>query len=89
MPEFVGSSADNGGVAVTGQRDGEALRGVSNRAAADQPVALLGPYTIAAGPDPGCTDARVVERPAHDSDVAVRRQRGGEALRSLEMSNFY
>ena len=48
----VGRPAHDGGVAVGGQRDGEALFGGSNRAGADQLAALLGPDTAAAGVDP-------------------------------------
>jgi hypothetical protein len=49
-------SAHDGGVAVTGQRDGVALppaaSGVLNRAGADQFASLLAPDTVAEGVDP-------------------------------------
>ena len=48
----VGPPAHDGGVAVGGQRDGQALAGASNSAGADQLVALLGPDTAAAGEHP-------------------------------------
>src|ERR1019366_2737046 len=73
----VGRRAHDGGVAVVGQRDGGALSGASNRAAADQLVALLGPNTAAAGVDPRRPSLQVVKRPAHDGGVAVVGQRDG------------
>jgi hypothetical protein len=58
----------NGGVAVAGQRDGEALVG-SERAGADQIVALLGPHAVAAG-----VDQRTAAGRTYDGGVAVGRQ---------------
>jgi hypothetical protein len=76
----VGKPADDGGVAVGGQRDGGALLGGSNRAGADQLAALLGPDTAAASVDPRRPGFHVVENPAHDGGVAVAGQRDGVAL---------
>ncbi len=76
----VGSPAHGGGVSVGGQRDGAALSGGSNRAGADQLVALLGPNTAAAGIDPHRPGVRVVFNPAHDGGVAVGGQRDRPAL---------
>ena len=70
--------AHDGGVAVGGQRDRDALTGVSNRAGADQLASLLGPDAAAAGEDPRRPGVRVVSRPAHDGGVAVSGQRDGE-----------
>ena len=53
---------------------------LSNRAGADQLVALLGPDTIAAGENPRRPGAPVVVKPAHDGGVAVGGERNGEAL---------
>jgi hypothetical protein len=44
--------AHDGGGAVGGQRDGDALSALSNRTGADQLAALLGPATAAAGENP-------------------------------------
>ena len=49
--------ADDGGVAVGGQRDGAALLGRSNRPEADQLAALLRPHPVAAGEHPRCAYA--------------------------------
>jgi hypothetical protein len=76
----VAPPANDGGVAVGGQRDGGALLGVSNCAGADQLAALLGPDTAAAGVDPHRAGARVVARTAHDGRVAGAGQRYGTAL---------
>ena len=76
----VGRPAHDGGVAIVRQRDGDALSGASNRTAADQLVALLGPNTAAARVDPRRPSVQVVKRPAHDGGVAVVGQRDGEAL---------
>ena len=75
----VARPAHDGGVAIGRQSDGDALSGVSNRAGADQLVALLGPKTAAAGEDPRRrhTSCRKVR---HDGGVAVVRQGDGEAL---------
>jgi hypothetical protein len=79
-PPVVERPAHNGGVAVVGQRDGEALGRASNRAGADQLVALLGPDTVAAGEDPRRPGDRIVGNATHDGGVAVGRQRDGPAL---------
>jgi hypothetical protein len=76
----VGNPAHDGGVAVAGQRDGDALARVSNRAGADQLAALLAPDSAAAGVDPRRTGTRVVFRPAYDGGVAVAGQRDGDGL---------
>jgi hypothetical protein len=76
----VGGPAHNGGIAVAGQRDRNALLGVgSNRAGADQ-LALLGPDAAASDVDPRRPDLRIVARPAHDGGVTVGGQRDGVAL---------
>ena len=72
--------ADDGRVAVGGQRDGDALLGGSNRSCADQLVSLLGPDTAAARVDPRSPLPAVVVRPADDGRVAVGGQRDGDAL---------
>src|SRR5262249_27107262 len=80
--------AHNGRVAVGRQRDGGALEDlVSNRASADQLVALLAPHPVAAADHPrrpnarrGTGRARIATRPTHDSGVAVGGQRDGVAL---------
>ena len=73
--------ADEGGVAVGGQRDGVALCGYgSNRAGADELRPLLGPDAAAAGKDPRRPGERVVASPADEGGVAVGGQRDGEAL---------
>ena len=71
------NAAHDGGAAVGGQRDGEALSGVSNRAGADQ---LGAPDSPAARVDPRRPSVQVVKRPAHDGGVAVGGQRNGGAL---------
>src|SRR5262249_2682673 len=73
----VAIAARDGGVA--GERDGEALKGVSPRAGADQFVALLAPHPAAAGEHPRRPGGTVV-RPAHDGEVAVAGQRDRPAL---------
>src|SRR5208337_3252271 len=76
----VSRSTHDGSVAVGRKRDGDALSGVSNRTAADQFVALLGPNAIAAGIDPRRPRDPVVSKPAHDGSVAVGGKRDGPAL---------
>ncbi len=76
----VGSPAHDGGVSVGGQRDRAPLSGGSNRAGADQLVALLGPNIAAAGIDPRRPGVGIVFYPAHDGDVAVGGQCDGVAL---------
>jgi hypothetical protein len=66
VPELSPAPPDDGGVAVGRQRDGIALAG-SNRAAANQLGALLGPDTAAPGPDP--RRSVVAERPSHDGGL--------------------
>src|SRR5262249_7894708 len=77
--------AHDGGVAVGGQRDGAALRGEANRAAADQLVSLLGPNPAAAGEHPrraGRGAKGGVVHPAHESgDAGGRPCGGGQAAR--------
>ena len=68
------------GVAVGGQRDGNALVGGSNRTGADQFGALLTPHPTAAGEHPHRTGTTVVEISAHDGGVPVSGQRDGLAL---------
>jgi hypothetical protein len=48
----IAKPAHDDGIAVGGERNGEALSGLSNRAGTDQLAALLGPDTAAAGVDP-------------------------------------
>ena len=77
----VGRPAHDGGVAVGGQRDGEALLGGSTSdARTDQLAALLAPGSATAGVDPCRPCACVVAKPAHDGGVAVGGQRDGVAL---------
>ena len=76
----ISGPADDGGVAIGGQRDGEALSGVSNRAGADQLAALLGPDTAAADIDPRRPGAGVVFDATDNGGVAVGGQRDGAAL---------
>src|SRR5262249_23523586 len=71
--KIVGRSAHDGGIAVVRQRDGGALKGDSNRAAADQLASLLRPHPTAAGERPHRTGIRVTGTPAHDRGVAVSR----------------
>ena len=63
-----------GRVAVGGEGDGDALRGVPHGAGADQLGALLGPDTAAPRADPRGPSGTVVAVPADDGRVAV----GGE-----------
>src|SRR5262249_43202938 len=68
---------------VAGQCNRAALVGGSNRAGADQLVALLRPdTTVAAGEHPRCACKIVVGPPTHDGGegVAVGGQRDGAAL---------
>jgi hypothetical protein len=80
----VARTADQGGVAIGGQRDGLALLGGSNRAVADQLIALLGPDTAAARVDPCRPSEGIVAKPTHDSSVAVGGKRDGAALQDAE-----
>src|SRR5262249_25074885 len=80
----VAKPAHRSSVAVGGERNRPALLGDSNRAGADQLVALLGPHTIAAGENP-YRRVLIVARPAHPSSVAVARDRTRPAL--LVVSN--
>jgi hypothetical protein len=73
----------NGGVAVAGKRNGLALLGLSDRAGADQLVALLGPGAVASDEDPHRSDTIVVGHPAYDGGVAVAGKRNGLALLGL------
>jgi hypothetical protein len=77
--------AHDGGVAVAGQRDGQALPALSDRARPDQLEALLGPDAVAAGVDPRRPGGPGVNGPAHDGGVAVAGERDGPAL--LGVSN--
>jgi hypothetical protein len=76
----IATPAHQGGVAVGGERNREALLGVSNRAGADQLVALLGPDTIATGENPYRPGERLVATPAHQGGIAVGGKRNREAL---------
>src|SRR5208337_1607335 len=76
----VANPAHQGGIAVGGERNRHALIGGSNRAGADQLVALLGPDTIAAGENPYRPGERVVAKPAHQGGIAVGGERNREAL---------
>src|SRR5262249_6066235 len=76
----VGRPAHHGGIAVSGQRDGTALLGLSESTGADQLVSLLGPYAGAAGEDPHRPDVAVVSRSAHHGGVAISGQRDRDAL---------
>src|SRR5262249_60976862 len=75
-----GRPAHDGGVAVGGQRDGGALRGVSKSAGADQLIALLAPHPAAAGKHPHRAGAIVVLRSADNGGVTVGGQRDRNAL---------
>src|SRR5262249_58961449 len=72
----VGPAAHEGGVAVGGERDRHALAGAADRAAADEPVALLRPATAAAGEHP----RPLRPPPADDRRVAVGGERDRHAL---------
>jgi hypothetical protein len=72
-PSVVGPPADDGDVAVGGQRDGHSLAGASHSAAADQLIALLRPDAAAAGEHP----RRLGQPPTDDGGVAVGGQRDG------------
>src|SRR5262249_6205391 len=84
---IAGRPAHQCDIAVSRQGNGCALAGVSRP---DELVALLLPNVRTAGEHPcrsGGAKAkghrsipRVVTRPAHDGDVAIRRQRNGRAL---------
>src|SRR5207344_1360461 len=76
----VATPTHQGAIAVGGERNREALPGGSNRAGADQLVALLGPDTIAAGENPYRPGERVVARPAHQGGIAVGGERNRHAL---------
>src|SRR5208282_3861312 len=79
-PCVVGAPAHHNSVTVTGQRNGKALPGRSNRASADQLRSPLGPDAAALGKDPRGSDARVVAIATHDGGVAVGRQHDGVTL---------
>jgi leucyl-tRNA synthetase len=77
---IVAVSADNGSVAVSRQRDGEALVGLPDRVIGDQLI-LFRPHTVAVtGEHPGRADAGIVAFPADDGSVAIGRQRYRPAL---------
>src|SRR5262249_27448657 len=68
----VAAPADDRGVAA--KRDGGALGGGSNGAAADQLVSLLGPHSAAGGEHPRRADIIIVARTAYDGAAAVAGQ---------------
>ena len=71
--------AQDGGVAVAGERGGVALLSVAPDARADQ-LGLLIPHSAAAGEHPRCADTAAVEIPPHESGVARGGHRGGLTL---------
>src|SRR6516165_7976369 len=76
---IVAKPARYGSVAVSGERNRPALLGGSDRAGADQLVALLGPDTIFAGENPYRPGVPVA-RPAHQGGIAVGGERNRHAL---------
>jgi hypothetical protein len=83
----VARPADDRGVAIGGQGDGDALGGISHRAGADQLVSQLEPYPAAVDEHPrranwsGAGVIRgAVTRPAEDGGAAVGGQRDRHAL---------
>ena len=72
--------AHDSGVAIGGQRDGEALSSLSDFVGADQLVALLSPDITDPGVNPRCPAESVVDNPAHDRGFSVGRQRDGPTL---------
>jgi hypothetical protein len=70
LPTYIGNhqgrkatgSAHNAGVAVAGQCDKDALKGVSTRASADQLAALLGPELTFPRVDPRTSDGRIAHQ---------------------------
>src|SRR5262249_50927243 len=70
-------SADDGGIAICGQRDGCTLQGLSDHARSDQFAALLGPNALGADVDKRCSHiiTPIEIRPTHDGGVTVGRHR--------------
>jgi hypothetical protein len=62
---------DDGEVAIGRKRDRRALRGLSNRAAANQLAALLRPHPVGAREDPHRSCATVVVAPTHDGGFTL------------------
>src|SRR6185312_6111986 len=77
----VAVSTDNRGVAVRRQCNSPALLGGAGCASADEFIALLAPYAVAAREHPRPACIRIVADPTDDRSVAVRRHRYREALR--------
>src|SRR5262249_3064010 len=76
----VGIPADDGGVAVRRQRDGDSLGRRPRGTGAQQLGALLAPDSPAAGEHPRGARVAVVTEPADDGGLALPRQRDGKAL---------
>src|SRR5262249_41652036 len=72
--------AQDGGVAVGGQRDRMALRSFAGRVVADQLAPLLGPYSAAAAEYPRRASVDVVAPSAHEGGVSVGGERNRDAL---------
>src|SRR5271166_3912933 len=86
IPRIIARPANDGGVAVGGQRDRHALACVSHSASSDELLALLGPDTTAAGEHPCRPSPAVVAPPAHNGGVTVRGERNRHALACVSRS---
>src|SRR6516164_109438 len=82
---IIAAPADDGGVAVGGQRDGRALSGGSNKVISDQLWSMLRPHLAGAttGEDPCRSNAIIIAAPADDGGVAGGGQRNGRALKGF------
>ena len=76
-------STHDGGVTVGGHGHGVALLSVSDRAGADEFVALLGPGAAAVREYPRRAGSAVVTVSTYDGGIAVGGQRHGGALSSV------
>jgi integrase len=87
-PRIIARPANDGGVAVGGQRDRHALACVSHSASSDELLALLRPDTTAAGEHPCRPSPAVVGPPAHNGGVTVHGQRNRHALACIVAGYF-
>src|SRR5439155_2442223 len=72
--------ADDGSIAVRGQRDRNALIGTSHSAGANELLALLRPDTAITGEYPCRPGLVVIGPPAHNGRIAVGGERYRHAL---------
>jgi hypothetical protein len=65
------SAADDGRIAIGGERDGEPLERIACCARPDEFVTLLAPNAVVAGENPRCSGKEVVAEPANQGGVSV------------------